>query len=52
MMYATGGAASTNVEVGTNFIAVSIFPATVLSDRKTIWGPTVVVASNTRSGTT
>jgi outer membrane immunogenic protein len=41
MLYATGGAAATNVEVGTNFIAIGIFPATVLSDSKTVWGPTV-----------
>ncbi len=41
MLYATGGAAATNVEVGANFIAIGIFPATVVSDSKTIWGPTV-----------
>ena len=29
------------MEVGTNFIAIGIFPATVVSDSKTMWGPTV-----------
>ena len=41
MIYATGGAAFTNVTVGANFIATGIFPATILSDSRTVWGPTV-----------
>lgn len=45
MIYATGGAAFTNVTVGTNFIAVTSggfnFPADIVSDSKTVWGPTV-----------
>jgi outer membrane immunogenic protein len=41
MIYATGGAAFTNVTVGTNFIATGVFPATVVSDSKTILGATV-----------
>jgi outer membrane immunogenic protein len=41
MIYATGGAAFTNVSVGANFIAIGIFPATVVSDSKTLVGWTV-----------
>jgi len=41
MIYATGGAAFTNVNVGTNFIAIGVFPATVVSDSKTLTGWTV-----------
>jgi len=41
MIYVTGGAAWTNVSVGTNFIAVGVFPADVTSDSKTILGGTV-----------
>ena len=41
MIYATGGAAFTNVTVGTNFIAIGIFPATLASDSKTLVGATV-----------
>ncbi|MEJ0078172.1 MAG: outer membrane beta-barrel protein [Alphaproteobacteria bacterium] len=41
MIYATGGAAFTNVNVGTNFIAIGPFPATVVSDSKTLVGWTV-----------
>jgi len=44
MIYATGGAAFTNVTVGTNFIVFGVFPATLASDSKTILGATVVVA--------
>ena len=45
LVYATGGVGFTNVRVGTNFIAVTTggvsFPATVLSDSRTVAGPTV-----------
>jgi outer membrane immunogenic protein len=44
MIYATGGAAFTNVKVGTNFpifVGAVTFPATFAEDSKTIWGPTV-----------
>ena len=41
LLYVTGGAAFTNVTVGTNFIVSGIFPATLASDSKTVWGPTV-----------
>lgn len=45
MLYVTGGAAFTNVQVGTNFIATAAggfaFPADVASDSKTVWGPTI-----------
>jgi len=41
MIYATGGAAFTNVTVGSNFIVFGIFPATVASDTKTLFGATV-----------
>jgi outer membrane immunogenic protein len=41
MIYATGGAAFTNVTVNTNFIVFGIFPATIASDSKTVWGPTL-----------
>jgi len=45
MIYATGGAAFTNVNVGTNFIATTAggfaFPATVINDEKTLVGWTV-----------
>lgn len=41
MLYATGGAAFTDLTVGTNFIATGIFPAAVSSSSSTIWGPTV-----------
>ena len=45
MIYATGGAAFINAKVGTNFIATTAagfnFPATVLTDEKTLVGWTV-----------
>jgi outer membrane immunogenic protein len=45
MLYATGGVAFTNVTVGTNFITTVAggftFPADIVSDSKTVWGPTV-----------
>jgi outer membrane immunogenic protein len=45
LMYATGGAAFTNIKAGTNFIAANFggvaFPATVLTDGKTLVGWTV-----------
>ena len=41
MIYATGGAAFTNVTVGSNFIVFGIFPATLASDSKTLVGATV-----------
>jgi len=45
MLYATGGAAFTNVVVGANFpifVAGAItFPATIASETKTLFGPTV-----------
>jgi outer membrane immunogenic protein len=45
MIYATGGAAFLNVNVGTNFIATTAggvtFPATIVSDEKTLVGWTV-----------
>jgi outer membrane immunogenic protein len=45
LLYATGGAAFTNLKVGTNFIATTAggiaFPATVVSDEKTLVGWTV-----------
>ena len=45
LIYATGGAAVTNLTVGTNFIATTAggfaFPATITSESRTIWGPTV-----------
>ena len=41
LIYATGGAAFTNVTVGTNFIAIGIFPATLVLDSKTLVGATV-----------
>jgi outer membrane immunogenic protein len=41
MLYATGGAAFTEVKAGSNFIPVGIFPATVFSDKKTLVGATV-----------
>jgi len=41
MIYVTGGAAWTNVTVGTNFIAAPPFPATVASDSKTLLGGTL-----------
>lgn len=45
MLYATGGVAFTNVKVGTNFIATVggagvVFPATIVSESKTLVGPT------------
>jgi outer membrane immunogenic protein len=44
MIYATGGAAFTNLTVGANFIATTsggfTFPADIVSDGKTVWGPT------------
>lgn len=44
MIYATGGAAFTNVKVATNFpvfVGAVVFPATFAEDSKTIFGPTV-----------
>jgi outer membrane immunogenic protein len=41
LFYLTGGAAFTNVKVGSNFIPIGIFPATVASDSKTLLGATV-----------
>jgi outer membrane immunogenic protein len=45
MLYATGGVAFTNLTAGTNFIPTLAggftFPATVVTDSKTVWGPTV-----------
>jgi outer membrane immunogenic protein len=45
MIYATGGAAFTNVNVGANFIATTAagvtFPATIVSDSKTLTGWTI-----------
>jgi outer membrane immunogenic protein len=41
LFYVTGGAAFTNVRVGSNFIATGIFPATVASDSKTLLGATL-----------
>jgi len=41
LVYATGGAAFTEVTVGTNFIAFGIFPQTLAEDKKTLFGATV-----------
>jgi outer membrane immunogenic protein len=41
LFYVTGGAAFTNIKVGSNFIATGIFPATVASDSKTLFGATL-----------
>ncbi|MGP0093055.1 MAG: outer membrane protein [Xanthobacteraceae bacterium] len=41
LIYATGGAAWTNVSVGTNFIATNTFPGTGASDSATLGGATV-----------
>ena len=41
LFYVTGGAAFTNVKVGSNFIPIGIFPATVATDSKTLFGATV-----------
>ena len=41
LLYVTGGAAVTNLTVGTNFIAIGVFPADVVSASTTVWGPTV-----------
>jgi len=45
LIYATGGAAFTEVVAGANFIATTAggiaFPASFATDSKTIWGPTV-----------
>jgi outer membrane immunogenic protein len=41
MLYVTGGAAFTNVNVNTNFIAFGVFPASFASASQTVWGPTV-----------
>ena len=41
LFYATGGLAYTGVTFATNFIPVGIFPATVVSDRKTLYGFTL-----------
>lgn len=41
MMYVTGGAAFTNVRVGSNFIQFGIFPAAFAEDSKTLFGATV-----------
>lgn len=45
MLYATGGAAFTDLTVSSNFIAVQgvgvIFPAAFGSESQTVWGPTV-----------
>jgi outer membrane immunogenic protein len=40
LLYVTGGAAWTDVRVGSNFIAFGLFPATVATDRATILGGT------------
>lgn len=41
LMYLTAGVAWTTLRVDTDFIAVGVFPADVISVRKTVWGPTV-----------
>jgi outer membrane immunogenic protein len=41
LLYATGGAAFTNVRTGSNFIAIGGFPATVAFDSKNLVGATV-----------
>jgi outer membrane immunogenic protein len=41
LLYITGGAAFTNVRVGSNFAAITVFPATVASDSKTLVGATL-----------
>jgi outer membrane immunogenic protein len=41
LIYITGGAAWTNVSVGTNFIPIGVFPATVASESKTLLGGTL-----------
>ena len=41
LIYATGGVAWTNLQVGSNFIAFGPFPATVVSDSKTLTGATL-----------
>jgi outer membrane immunogenic protein len=40
LLYVTGGAAFTNIKVGTNFIVSGIFPASSASDSKTLVGAT------------
>jgi outer membrane immunogenic protein len=41
LLYVTGGAAFTEVDVGTNFIATGVFPATIATHNKTLFGATV-----------
>jgi len=45
LLYVTGGAAFTDLTIGTNFIATTAggvtFPATIASSSQTVWGPTV-----------
>jgi len=41
MIYATGGAAFTDLQVTSNFIATGVFPAAFGTSSATIWGPTV-----------
>jgi outer membrane immunogenic protein len=41
LLYVTGGAAFTNVKVGSNFIATGVFPASATTDSKTLVGATV-----------
>ena len=41
LLYATGGFAFTNVNFGTDFIPIGVFPATVASDSQTLVGATL-----------
>ena len=41
MLYVTGGAAFTNLTVSSNYIATGVFPASISSESRTVWGPTV-----------